>query len=267
MRRTQRLLTIVALVAFAAACGSDDGDELSKEEQAYADAFAEDFADADDGIGVDADEADCMASAIMQEIGTEPFEDADVTTKDLSGDETTGQLLGDGAITTEQAESIYAAWEDCADIPAAFASGAEAQFDADAEGVACIEDGLRDGDALRDYMVESFTSGDEPDPTSPGLSGIIALVMDCTGEGEDGAGGAFVDSIAESLAEDGSITQVQARCMAQSIVDTVGVQALLEGGAGGDFESASPELQQQIVTAITGAAGACDVPLSQLGGG
>jgi hypothetical protein len=254
-----------AVLLIVAACSSDEGG-LSDEEQAYADAFAADFADEDDGIGVDEEEADCMSAAIMEEVGIEPFEEAEVSPRDLAGDETPGQLLGDGAITEEQALDIYAAWGDCADIPAAFAAGAQEQFDADDDAVACLEDGLREGDALEQYMVESFTAGDEPDPSSPGLGALITLITECTAS-EGGTGGALVQSIAQSLSEAGQLTPEQSQCVAQSVVDAIGAEALLQAGVSESFESASPELQQQVVQALTEAAEACEVPLAQLGGG
>ena len=41
------------------------------DEQAYADAFAKDLADEDDGFGVSADEGDCIGEAIMRELGSQ----------------------------------------------------------------------------------------------------------------------------------------------------------------------------------------------------
>ena len=268
MRPTSRPVLAAALAALAlvAACSGGGDGGLSDEEQSYADAFAADFASDDDGIGVTEEEAECMSAAILEEVGVGPFDDAEVSPEDLAGDDTPGELLGDGAISEEQAADIYAAWGDCADIPAAFAAGAEEQFDADAEAVECLEDGLREGDALEQYMVESFTSGEEPDPGSPGLSAIITLITECTA-GEGGTGGALVESITTSLTEGGQLTEDQARCIAQGVVDAIGVEALLQGGLSESFESASPELQQQVIQALTEAAETCNVPLAQLGGG
>jgi hypothetical protein len=58
--RTPRALTAVALAILVttlgvAACGGDD-DGLSAEAQRYADAFARDLADGDDGLAVDDEE-------------------------------------------------------------------------------------------------------------------------------------------------------------------------------------------------------------------
>jgi hypothetical protein len=268
MRRTpwpRLLVALGALLGLVAACSGDDG--LSAEEQAYADAIAADLIDEDGGMGVTEEEADCMSAAIMGELGVEPFEAAEVEPEDLGDDddETPGQLLGDGAVSEEQAGAIYAEWEGCADLPAAFAASAATQFDADDEAVECLEEGLREGDALESYVIESFTSAEEPDPTSPGLGELITLITECTAD-SGGAGGALVSSIADSLAEDGRLSQEQATCVAQDVVDAVGADALIEGGMAESFESASPELQQQVVAALMAAAEACDVPLAQLGG-
>src|SRR5436190_311528 len=96
MLRTSRLvLLLFAAVAFVPACadegGSDDdatatteaSDDLTAEEQEYADAFAVTLTDDTNGLAVKADDADCMATAMMAELGVEPFEDADVTPDDI----------------------------------------------------------------------------------------------------------------------------------------------------------------------------------------
>lgn len=280
MRRTPRLALVLTLFALVgAACGGDDGSEetkgssdgagveLTEDEQAYADVFAEDFADEDDGFGVSADDADCMAAAVMGELGTDPFEDADVQAEDLSGDDTPGQLLGEGAVSMEQAEAIYAGWTDCVDLDAVFADSFRKEYEGDAATAECFRSGLEEDDLMQAYVVASFTSGDELDPSEPPLKSIVALVATCTANGEDGSGGALVDSIASSLAASGSLTDEQASCLAQSIVDQIGADELLEGAADGDLKNASPELQSAVVQAVVAAAESCGVPLSDLGGG
>lgn len=262
------LLTLLAVVV--AACGGGGSSkgadaELDKEEQAYADAFADDLADSTDGLGVSAEQGDCMGTVIMAELGTAPFEEADISPEDLAGEETPGQLLGDGAVSDEQAGSIYDAWADCGDMTALFAKSIASEYEGDADVTECLEDGLREDDLMRSFMVDSFTNGEEPDPGTAPLKDLIALVTRCTASA-DGSGGALVDSIADSLAESGTLTDDEAQCLAQSIVDTVGAEELMAGVGDGDFSQASPELQQAIVESITGAASACNVPLSKLGG-
>ena len=77
---------------------------------------------------------------------------------------------------------------------------------------------------------------------------------------------AIRDAIAASFSAGGAVTEEQAQCLAQSIVDSMGLRALNDVGAGADFSNASPEVQQQLVEAVSDAAAACDVPVSQLGG-
>lgn len=280
MRRNRTFLVLLALTALlAAACSSGDGDagagaggstttkvELTDEEQAFADAFAADFSNADDGLGVTADDGDCLATVLMAELGTEPFDKADVTPADLGGTETPGQLLGDGAITEEQANAIYTGWEDCVDLNAAFAESFQKEYEADEATGECFRTGLTDGDLMRAYMVASFTSGEELDSTKPPLKDIVALIGTCTAGDTGGSAGVLVDSIAQSLTANGAITAEEAQCLAQSIVDTVGADRLLQGAANGDLANASPEVQQAVVAAIATAAGACNVPLTKLGG-
>lgn len=276
MRRSTSLALLTLLAVVGAACGGGDGGDpakaaLTEEEQAFADAFAAGFTDETDGFGVTEAQGECLATVIMAELGTEPFEEADVTPEDLEGEESPGQLLGDGAVTEDQADAIYTGWEDCADLNAVFADGFQREYDADEATRECFETTLAEDDLMRAYMVASFTSGDELDPAESPLKEMIEAITTCTGESDQGAGegssSVLVSSIADSLAAGGTITAEQAQCLAQSIVDTVGEEELLAGGAEGDFTNASPELQQAVIAAITTAATACDVPLSQLGAG
>lgn len=270
MRRPTVIVLIALLAVGGAACGGSDGGDpstakLTKEEQAYADVLASELADDTDGLGVSAEQSECMGHVIMAELGTEPFEDAEVKPEDLAGEETPGQLLGEGTVSEEQAGDIYDAWGECGDLVAVFAELTAEEYEADAAAQTCIEKGLKKDDLMRAFMVESFVSGEEPDPGQAPLREIVKLISECTASG-DGSGGALVDSIAQSLAEGGTLTDEESQCLAQSIVDTVGAEELLAGVADGDFSKATPEMQQAIVQSITGAAAACNVPLSKLGG-
>lgn len=258
MRRTPLLALLLALFALVAAC-SDEEEGLSDKEQEYADAIASDMTD-EDGMGVTDEEADCMAEAVMGEVGSEPFEEADVTPEDLAGDETPGQLLGEGTISDEQAGSIADTWLECADLPASLASSLSENLELDDEAVACVEEGLADGDVVRDYLMVSFTSDEEPGPDSEEFSKVLSILTDCSAN-EDGTGGPIVDAIADSIAADGTVTPEQAQCVAQAVVDEIGVDNLMQAGG-----SPSPELQQQMTQAVTSAAEGCGVPLEALAG-
>lgn len=277
-RRRSLLVLLVASVVLAPACSDDsstadggDGDdgavELTAAEQELADAFAGEFADEEDGLGVTADEGACMARVLMAELGAAPFEEAGVTAADLGGDETPGQLLGEGAVNQAQADAIYTGWEGCADLVTAFADSFQAGYEADDATRACFQSGLEEDDLLREYVIASFTKDEELSAEEPPLSAVISLIATCTSSGGDASTDVLVDSIASSLAASGSVTADEARCLAESILETVGADALRQSADDGDFSDATPEVQQAIVDALATAATTCDVPLSKLGRG
>lgn len=269
-------LAAALLVILVAACGDDDdsgsGGGLSEREQAYADAWATTLSDAEDGFSVSADDADCMATEIMAELGVEPFVDAEVEPSDIGGGEagaddadSPGELLGAGTISDEQADAILDGWEDCTDIAESLAEAAVGEFDLDDEGQECVADGLREDGLAREGLKPSFTS-DNDDPPAAVLSALVELIDECSG-GEGEGNGVIIEGIADELAADGTLTQEQARCVAQEMVETIGLDRLIELGAGdAPLEEADPAVQQEVAGAILGAADACGVPLSQLGG-
>jgi hypothetical protein len=261
-RRLTLLLTIPLLAAIAA-CSGDDG--LSSEEQAFADKWAETLRDDEDGFGVTADEADCMGEAIMAELGVDPFENAEVTPDDISTDEDSnspGELVGDRVITDEQADAILDVWEeDCVDLVEILVQSGSSDFELDEDGEQCFAEGLAEGTLARDFVRPSFTSGeDTPDPDT--MTDLIVLLDDC------GASGAadFVGSMAADLSADGTLTPEQGECVAQALVDDLGLERIIEVTGGGEFENADPADQQEFASALLDAAGACGVPLSALGG-
>ena len=56
------------------------------------------------------------------------------------------------------------------------------------------------------------------------------------------------------------MTLVQARCVAQALVDDLGADRLLEVTGNGDPTSVSPEMQEEYAAAVDAAASACGVP-------
>jgi hypothetical protein len=252
--------TGLALVAWGGC--TDEG--LSARERDYAEAFARDLADEDDGFGVDEEGGRCIAGAVMAELGSEPFEEAGVEPEDLAGDEAPGELLGEGAVTDEQADAVVAAWHRCVDLPARFAEQAGGEFGLDDPGVACFEDALRDDDVLDRYLRVSFTSERRGDAEAV-LGDLVVLVQGCTAAA-GGGGGILVDSIAASLAADGGLTAEQAGCVAQQVVDLVGAERLIEVTGPGGFETAPADVQDELAQAIVDATAACGIPASQLGG-
>ncbi|HJR25515.1 MAG TPA: hypothetical protein VJ804_08585 [Acidimicrobiales bacterium] len=256
LRRTLALLLPLAVVL--GACSGDGGSDLSPEAQAYADAFARDLADEDDGFGVSAGEGDCIGEAIMEELGVEVFQQAGVDPEDLGGAESPGQLLGEGTVTEEQAAAITAAWKDCVDLVHEFALRSGDQFDLDADGLECYEDALEESNILDEYLEVSFRAAD-PGAGQSVLRRIVGLVQECT-VSEDGKGGVVVESIAGLLTANGTVELAQARCLAQALVDDLGAGRLLEVTGNGDPTSVPPEMQEEYVTAVDAAAAACGVP-------
>lgn len=274
LRSILRPLAVFALL-IGAACGGD-GDEsgggggggedagLSADEQAFADAWASGLSDDDDGFSASAGEGACMGEAIMAELGLDPFEEAGITPADVEDEsESPGELLGAGVISDEQANSILDTWEDCVDLSTLFAESVVDDFDLDAEAVACVADGLDADDLARGVFLSSFVS-DDPEPDADVIGRFLAVIDDCS-TSDDGEGGFLVDGIAESIQEDSDLTEAQARCVAQEMVEIIGLDRFIELGAQDlDFDDADPALQQEIAGAVLEAAGTCDVPLSEL---
>ena len=169
------------------------------------------------------DEADCMATAVMAELGMEPFDEAGVTAADIEpgGESSPGELLGDGAVTQEQADAIIEVWAaECVDIVAMLVESAGSEFDLDPDGEECFADGLAEDGLAGALLAGSFTSEDGA-PDADAMQGLLALLDECA---ESGAN-PIVTSIADELAADGSLTQQQADCLAQAVVDDIGSAA------------------------------------------
>jgi hypothetical protein len=262
-RAVAATLAPLALGIGLGACGGGD-QGLNAAEQRYADAFARDLADGDDGLTFDDEGGRCVGEAIMRELGTRPFLEAKVQPDDLAGDETPGQLLGSGKVSEAQAEVIAAKWNHCVDLPKAFAKQAATQFGLDRAGISCFEGQLRKSKVLDQYLVVSFTSDEGSDLQSV-LDQLVRLVQTCSAT--KGAGGVLVDSIAASLAQTRGLEVDQARCIAQHVVDQVGADQLVGLGKGGSLAAAPQEVQEQVAGAIIDAARACGVDLSKVGSG
>jgi hypothetical protein len=254
------------MVAVLSACGSsgesDDDDAsdagsdgLSAEEQAFVDAWSASLQDSEEGFSVERPaDADCMAEAMMAEVGIEPFEDAGVTPDDIGTDAAPGELLGDGVISDEQADAILMTWsEDCTDLAALMGDAAASEFGADAEGAQCLSEGLETEGLIVDLLRPSFTQeSDEPDPTTQAT--FFELFDEC---------GVLVVSLANGLSADGSMTEAQAMCVAQAVVDEVGAAPLIEMSD----DDASEADEQALNQAWLQAALSCGVDASSFGGG
>lgn len=278
--RARSALAVLLCTSFAlVACGGDDGggsagggDGLSDAEQEYADAWAGTLEDGDEtSVQVTSDEAACMGEAIMAELGLAPFEEAGVEAADINqdGDEddSPGEVLGTGVVSEAQADAILDEWEDCADLAEAFAASLAVELELDDDAAQCVEEGLADGDLVRDGYRASFVT-DEDEPPADVIQALLAVVDECTGGSEGGGSvsSALVTSIAEGLAAGSDLTDAEAECLAEGIIAEVGQERLLEVSADGSFENAPADVQAEIGQAVIVAAGDCDIPLADLGG-
>jgi hypothetical protein len=280
MRRRLALSALVLFALLGAACGDDDdggsgdggggAEGLSSEEQDFADAWAATLADDEgdeDGFSFPEADAQCMGEAIMAEVGTGPFDDAGIEPDDIDQegeDDSPGELLGAGAISDEQADALLDTWDGCTDLNAAFIDLVSADTELDPAGRACLEEGLEEEGLVREGFRASLTQ-DDSDPPEEVITALVSLMSTCGGDGA-GTGGLIVDSIAESLAADGRLTEEQSQCMAQEMVDAIGMERIIELGVGGGLDDADPAAQQEMAGAVLGAAETCDVPVASLGG-
>jgi len=259
-RPTRFLLMVVTIPALAlSACSDESG--LSEEEQEYADAFAASIEDDEDGLSAEPDDAQCMGDAVMEELGVEPFEEADVAPDDIGGEDagSPGEVLGDDVVTDEQADSILDRWEDCvgdlSEFMATSASGEE-EFDLDADGEACLAEGLDEDGLARDILRASFTSAEEV-PDQDAFTAFFAVINDCARD-DDGVG-LFERQLAENIAGDGDMTPEQAECVVAGIVEEMGEEAFL--GFLSALDQEASEDAEAFQQAYLAAAEGCGAPL------
>jgi len=255
------LLTLVTVPALALVACADESSGLSDEEQEYADAFAASIEDDEDGFGADPDDAQCMGDAVMEELGVEPFDEADVAPDDIGGEDSSspGEVLGEGVVTDEQASAVLDGWESCVgDLSEFMATSvrSEEEFDLDADDEACLADGLDEDGLARDILRSSFTSAEEL-PDQRAFTAFFVLINDCARD-DDGVG-LFERQLADNIEGDGDVTPEQADCVASAIVEDMGEDAFLAFLSASDQgESEHAEAFQQ---AYGAAAEACGVPL------
>ena len=102
------------------------------------------------------------------------------------------------------------------------------QSDLDADARDCIAEGLEDENLVREGFKASLTS-DDSEPPDEVVTQLISLMGTCGGDAE-GEGGLIVDGIAEQLAGSGALDADQSQCVAQAMVDAIGVERLIELG-------------------------------------
>ncbi|MDQ2651143.1 MAG: hypothetical protein M3Z03_16515 [Actinomycetota bacterium] len=267
----------IALLSVAAlglvACGGDDGGsddastdgaELTALERQYADVIAAEFADDSDpdDLAVSADEAECMAVAMMSNLGADVFKENGVEPEDFGDDEGPGELLGAGVISEDDASAVVDEWLDCADLTGQLAAQMNEDFELDAGGLECLEREMEDSGFVHETLVLTFTS-DEEEPPASFIGQVTSLLETCSAE-SDGPN-PVVRSMAESL-EGSGLSAEAANCLAQRLLDEIGLEGMVELSEAGDFSDQSAEIQAEFGQVMVAAAAACDVPLSDLAG-
>ena len=266
MARPRMALLLVGAAALLGACGDDEtsGDEeagLTEAEQEYADAIALSIRDEEDGFDLETAEAQCMGEAVMVELGVEPFEESDVKPEDIDPSSSPGELLGDGTVSTERALTIVDSWEDCVDVVDMLVESGGSELDLDPEGKECFRNGLVEADLGHRLLAGAFTNEDGA-PDEQTANDFLTLLEDC---GSSDGTSPVVDGITESLLEGSSLTEDQARCLAQGVVDELGVDRMSELFSSGAFDDLTEDGQSEVTGALLQAAVACDVPLDAFG--
>jgi len=268
MARPRLALLLFGAAALLGACGDDDasGDDddgggLTEAEQEYAAAIAVSLQDEEDGFDLETAEAECMGEAVMAELGVGPFEGAGVEPGDIDPASSPGELLGDGTVSTERALAIVDSWEDCVDVVDVLVESGGSELDLDPEGKECFRVGLVEGDLGHRLLAGAFTNEDGA-PDQQTATDFLALIEDC---GSTEGGSPLVDEITASLLEGSSLTDQQARCLAQGVVDELGIERMGELFSSGAFDDLTEDGQSEVTGALLQAAVACDVPLDGFG--
>jgi hypothetical protein len=285
MRKTALIALVVPLSLFAAACGDSKGSDLTAEEQAFADSISIGLTKGEAGIDAPADDVDCMAEAVVTEIGLDVFTDADLEPEDFETDASPGELLGEGTVSDEDAVSVIDEWQDCTDLPMALAASS---FTDNPDGAECFADAL-DDELLDVVLVPAFTTEEGAPTDEDERQEVIDLVTECAegaesdGAADDGATedeatddgeepadveALLIESLSAGFATSGVVDEPTAACLAEALVTTIGADRLYEAvGEEVDFSKASPELLTEIEAALQAAAVECDVPPEVIAGG
>ena len=135
--------------------------------------------DEEEGLPVDAAEAECMAAALMAEIGTEPFDDAEVAPDDIDPEDDRRRAARHRGVTTSRRTRSSTAGRSASTGGGHQRVGTE-EFDLGEDGASCIADGLEEDDLLRDLLRPVVTE-DSDDPDEATLTALLELVETCGG--------------------------------------------------------------------------------------
>ena len=163
-----------------------------------------------------------MGDAVMAELGVEPFEEADVEPDDIQADDESspGDLLGDGAVTTEQAlrdhrrlGGLRRTWSRCSSHRAAASSTSTRR------GRSASADGLARGRPRRRAARGRPSPLRTAQPDEETFQAFLELLDECS---EDTDEPHRRQASPKALAEDGTLTAEQAQCLAEEVFDELG---------------------------------------------
>lgn len=212
------LSALVAALALLAACGSDDDVDPAPYIQAQVDELLE----GEDGPPLQQDAAECLATAVVEGVGADTLDEAEVTPEEFAEAESLDDLelgVDEDALRRDLADR-FGGCEIGGTLVEVFAG--ELPFELDDEGSACVADALDQSEALAEGLAASFVDDD-----SSGIqTAFLGSLADCPA--------IISDLISDSIESAGVTVDAEAR---QCIADEVeargeqGIAELLEGGA------------------------------------
>jgi hypothetical protein len=155
-RRVARLLPVlVAIVTAAAACSDDgEGGGRSDEEQEYIDAAMATF-DPEEAAPMTEDDAECIVTSMVDEIGVDDLEEAGITPESFGEDEEFPSGLSE-----EQAGEAVDAIDGCIDLRDLFLEAMAEDESVPEEAQECLAEQF-DDEVVRRIMVLTLSEGED----------------------------------------------------------------------------------------------------------
>lgn len=190
--RAVRAAIAAAVMMTSASCGGDDaavvtagtameagtlGDGTGRDEQSYADAFAESLRQDGDDLEITAGQADCIGTRFADLLGVARLQDAGVSPADVaSGDELDFSELGLDEDDSNEVYDVFGACDVNLRDNIVEAMGSDGSMTDDVRK--CLEDRITD-DVVREFFTTAMVQGDAgSSATSPSLSDVL---MSCLG--------------------------------------------------------------------------------------